>query len=158
MDGICQRSTKGVINLSSSPDRLCWSYDTISRVISAKKVYQQLMQNSSSTCEWWYSLWYWKAPPHVKVCCWLALENRLLTWDNLNRRGLMDPGLCLLCGFANENILHLFVSCSFCQFVWKVIGQVINVVSPWCSETLSSCFLKLCKNYPTRGTLPCFIL
>lgn len=148
---------KGAISLSSLPDSLCWSYDVVSGMISAKKAYAHLVENCSVKHKWWYQMWYWKAPPRVIVCCCLALEIRL-SWDNLNRRGMMGPRICLLCGSENESILHLFVSCSFCQSVWQVIGLVFNVVSPWSSDSLSSCFLSWHKNYPAWGTLPCYIL
>ena len=68
------------------------------------------------------------------------------------------PGISLLCGLENESILHLFVSCSFCQSLWQVIGLVFNVVSPWSSDSLSPCFLSWRKNYSAWGTLPCYIL
>ena len=66
---------KGAITLSISLDCICWSFNTVSGEISAKKAYQQLMENFYGRREWLYSLWKWKVPHRVKVCCWFALEN-----------------------------------------------------------------------------------
>ena len=49
----------------------------------------------------------------------LTWDNRILTWDNLQRRGFTGPGICPLCWSNEESVEHLF---SFC-WVWKSAAE-----------------------------------
>ena len=127
-------------------------------MISAKLAYQSLLSKDPTRSEWWYQIWDWKIPLQISICCWLALENCLLSWDNLIRRGISSLSICLLCGQNEESIFHLFVACSHCILVWKRIGLIINDNFPWSEDSLSTSFCCWCRKYPGWKTLPCFIL
>ena len=45
----------------------------------------------------------------------MALKNKLLTWDNLQKRGWIEPSICALCCADEDSVQHLFCSCA----VWK---------------------------------------
>jgi len=62
---------------------------------------------------WYTDLWQWKIPLKIKLFVWLLLEQKLLTWDNLVKRGFLGPSMCALCGVEGENAKHLFVDCVF---------------------------------------------
>ena len=135
-----------------------WSFDLVWGNISTKLAYLLLMDVVPERSEWWFQISKWKLPPRTVICCWLALENCLFSLDNLIRRGLIGPGIWLLCGQNEESILHLFVSCCLCKYVWKIVGLIINDKSTWSRDSLSSCFCFWPKKYPGWKTLPCFIL
>jgi hypothetical protein len=66
---------------------------------------------------WRKILWLWKCPLKIKLFVWLAAENKILTWENLQLRGHIGPGLCYLCKSNWEFVNHLFVDFPFTIFV-----------------------------------------
>jgi hypothetical protein len=61
---------------------------------------------------WWKTTWKWKALEKMKILFWLAMEQKLLTWDVLCRRGWVGPNNCALCFVQGETTPHLFFHCS----------------------------------------------
>jgi hypothetical protein len=49
------------------------------------------------------------------------LEQRILTWENLVKRGFLGPRKCVLCGKDEEIVLHLFVKCNFTKDIWTLV-------------------------------------
>ena len=76
---------KGTIILDEGFDALKWSYNRCSGGLTAKLAYQCLSEEIVSDRKWWHSIWSWKAPHKITIFCWLALENYLLSWDNLSK-------------------------------------------------------------------------
>jgi hypothetical protein len=62
-------------------------------------------------------VWRTHAPLKVKIMLWLAIENRILTWDNGMKRGWTGPSRCALCKDDSESVQHLFISCHYAQQV-----------------------------------------
>jgi hypothetical protein len=69
---------------------------------------------------WYTELWHWQLPLKVKLFTWLMLEQKILTWENLLKRGFVGPSKCVLCGLKEENVKHLFVECSFTKDIWYI--------------------------------------
>ncbi|OAY80269.1 hypothetical protein ACMD2_25137, partial [Ananas comosus] len=59
------------------------------------------------------TVWYSFAPPRVLFFMWLLHKDRILTLDNLRRRGWILTSRCELCLNAGEDIIHLFPQCSY---------------------------------------------
>lgn len=59
------------------------------------------------------SIWGIKALHRVMVFVWLMLRRRILTVDNLVRRGWHLPNRCCLCKRAEETMDHLFRDCNY---------------------------------------------
>jgi hypothetical protein len=78
-----------------------------------KNVYTTL----SNTLGWRKHLWKWNCPS--KLFIWLLLEDKILTWKNLQRRGWSGPGLCYMCRTKEDSYKHLFVSCPFTVLIWE---------------------------------------
>ena len=68
----------------------------------------------------WKQLWKVECPLKAKLTLWLTLNNKLLTWDNLQKRGWIGPSRCALCNSDEETVSHLFNLCSYAELVWKV--------------------------------------
>ena len=49
------------------------------------------------------------------------IENRIVTWDHLTKRGFVGPSRCALCGEEEETINHLMVICPVTKEVWKLL-------------------------------------
>jgi hypothetical protein len=47
------------------------------------------------------------------MLCWLMLEQKILTWEILTKRGIIGPSRCALCGEAEKTLNHLFVDYNF---------------------------------------------
>lgn len=62
-------------------------------------------------------IWKLRVPLKVKVFCWLVLRKRLLTADNLVKRGWVGDTACVLCGTDEETMDHLFTQCVFTRFL-----------------------------------------
>jgi zinc-binding in reverse transcriptase len=57
-------------------------------------------------------LWKLKLPLKVYCFLWLVVQNKILTTDNLSRKGWVGPLSCVFCQ-VNESVNHLFLSCPF---------------------------------------------
>nr|CAD1817778.1 unnamed protein product [Ananas comosus var. bracteatus] len=62
-------------------------------------------------------IWRLRIPLKVKVFYWLVLKKKILTMDNLVKRGWTGNTSCVLCGSEIETIDHLFTQCVFFRFL-----------------------------------------
>jgi hypothetical protein len=85
-------------------------------------------------------VWKWQIPLRIKLFSWLLFENKILTWDNLSKRGFCGPSRCVLCGEEEESINHLMVYCSFSKDVWEFILNVFQIQRVWGCGQLNECF------------------
>jgi hypothetical protein len=123
-------------------DELLWIGGDNSRSLTVKNTYLALLstQGLSRIGGWRQVVWKWDIQLKIKLFIWLAAENKILTWDNLQQRGWEGPSRCQLCKQDTENINHLFIHCSFTKSVWErlVTGQKFK--NCWEGNTLSNCF------------------
>ena len=49
---------------------------------------------------------------------WLLLRGRVLTWENIRKRGMKGPFKCALCSDMEETMEHLFHGCKWTCLVW----------------------------------------
>jgi len=61
----------------------------------------------------WKSIWKVKAPPRIAFFLWATALGRILTVDNLRRRGFQLINRCCLCKKDEETINHLLLHCEF---------------------------------------------
>jgi hypothetical protein len=80
---------------------------------------------------WWGLLWKSKAPTRCKISLWLALNNKLLNWDNYIKRGWCEPNCCILCKNDSESIDHLFIFCPYAAQVMKLIKEELDPKTSW---------------------------
>ncbi len=79
----------------------------------------------------WHShikkIWKFKIPLKIKIFLWLVLKNRILTKDNLFKRGWRKcDKLCQFCD-KEESIQHLFFECSVAKLIWNVMLCALNI-------------------------------
>ena len=63
------------------------------------------------------SIWKLKAPPRVVIFGWMALLKRILTMDNLRRKGVTVVNECQICLRDEESVDHLLLNSKTAQFV-----------------------------------------
>ena len=67
---------------------------------------------------------------------WCTMENKIPTWDYLQKRTFAGPGWCSLCKDNEENPNHLFLTCSFSKQVWKHSQTLSTTSFSWAGPTL----------------------
>lgn len=50
---------------------------------------------------------------------WTLLKGKILTTDNLKKKGYEGPSRYAMCQKSEENIQHLFVECPFARACWQ---------------------------------------
>jgi hypothetical protein len=58
----------------------------------------------------WRSIWGVKCPRRV-FFMWTMAWGRILTCDNLKKRGFVMAGWCCMCKDGDESVDHLFIHC-----------------------------------------------
>ncbi|KAF5206933.1 hypothetical protein FRX31_003481 [Thalictrum thalictroides] len=93
---------------------------------SVRSMYKELWRDRQSTDHevWPFAMevsWDKNLPLKIKFFIWTTLLGRILTNDNLIRRGKGVNPVCSECRMSNEDIPHLFLHCSRSLKVWKMI-------------------------------------
>jgi hypothetical protein len=96
-------------------------------------------------------------PTKDKTFSWLLIEDKLLTWNNLLKRGWQGPRLCLLCRGNEETVFHLFVQCPFTVSIWNKILNHFKLVFGWSGSTVLECFDYWMRRNYAYSSLPTFI-
>jgi hypothetical protein len=65
-------------------------------------------------------------PLKVKAFIWMIVNGRILTKNNLAKKGWKGSILCEFCG-GNENIIHLFFECSLARYNWSVACCALGI-------------------------------
>jgi hypothetical protein len=104
------------ILLQNHPDTLLWMGGDNSGILSVNNVYNAIATKfwSPRVFGWRRNFWKWECPLKIKLFTWLVVENKILSWKNLQKRGWVGPGICSLCKQSNESGKHIFIKCSFC--------------------------------------------
>ena len=81
---------------------------------------------------WWHVLWKFLAPRKNKLFMWLILKDRVLTWDQISKRGTKGPRVCCLCMMEEEETIgHLFYNCNHSKHVWKGLSKEFQMEMFW---------------------------
>ena len=109
----------GRIRLNSSPDTLVWDHNKNNGSATSKLVYDYIVQSSHPLVGSNLQALIWSGILPTKISCfiWLVLENKILTWDNLQRKGWIGPGIYALCNAEEDCVQHIFSLCS----VWNEV-------------------------------------
>lgn len=72
-------------------------------------------------------VWNFKVPLKIKVFIWLFVKNKILTKDNLYRRGWRKGDKkCQSCDLE-ETVQHLFFDCPMAKLIWHVVICALNI-------------------------------
>ena len=59
--------------------------------------------------------------PKVNIFFWLLLQDKILTLDNLAKKGQIIPNRCSLCKQDQEMVNHLFIHYPYSSMVWNLL-------------------------------------
>lgn len=104
------------------PDRFVWHYARTGRY-SVKTGYQLASRLChDQTLEFpgeWNRIWRIKLPPKVKDCLWRICINVLPTKVNLFIKHVVQDKACVFCGYCEETLWLLFVTCPYVIECWE---------------------------------------
>ena len=80
---------------------------------------------------WWKSLWKLKCPAKSKLFMWCVLENRVPTWDILQKRAFHGLGWCVLWKRDQESASHMFLTFPYTVEVWKECTALVGFPCQW---------------------------
>ena len=66
------------------------------------------------------------SPLKTILTFWLAMNNRLLTWENMRKQGFQGHSLCVLCKSNEEHSSHLFNYCPYVGYVWTTAAKTFT--------------------------------
>jgi hypothetical protein len=84
-------------------------------------------------------MWKINAPPRCNLTLWLALNNKLLTMENIIKRGWNGPNWCSLCKASSETISHMFIHCSYATQVFHSVKEKLQAKTDWNKPSLEEC-------------------
>lgn len=74
----------------------------------------------------WKKVWVSKHWPKVEYFLWLLSHRKILTWENLQKKGMYGPSRCYLCCVAIETIEHILNISSTIQTLWRRLEQLFR--------------------------------
>jgi len=118
-------------------DEIRWTGEDGTCIISTKNFYNalgaELWQKNDDIAK--RRIWSWGCPLKLKLFTWLLMEDKILTWNNLLKRGWQGPGYCYMCKGNEETTIHLFVHCPFTISIWCNFCTHLKVLGVWMGTT-----------------------
>lgn len=87
-----------------------------------------------------------RVPPKDKTFHWTLLKGKVLTAENLRKRGISGPSICCFCRAEEESSHHLFFLCPLAQSCWNQIIRPLEIGETF--DQLSSLQKNWVKCYP----------
>lgn len=108
---------------------------TKSGLFTVKSAYVGL-KNQPTFIVFIHRVWKMKVPPRMKVFGWLVYYKKILTAENLMKRGWNMPSMCVLCREKEESIKHLFSECTFSIQLYESLSRVMHLTTRRWKEIL----------------------
>ena len=106
-------------------DKLVWGLGR--KGIFYSKSFYHVLHTPKKICFSWKGIWGVKAPLRVAFFMWTVVWGRILTCDNLKKKGFMLAGWCCMCKSANETVDHLLLHCRMGRHLWNFVFQFVGV-------------------------------
>ncbi|CAL1374377.1 unnamed protein product [Linum trigynum] len=94
-------------------------------------------------------VWQPHVPSKVNAFLWLIMHRRILTHENLKRRGWSLASRCVLCEEAEESTNHLLCQCRYSSSIWCLLQQLFGFLGPF-----PDCFASIIHCWSPRSQLP----
>jgi len=91
-----------------------------------KTFYKALVCHEAASFPW-KGIWRVKAPKRVEFFVWTAALGKILTHDNLRRRGIVVVEWCVMCKKHGESVDHLLLHCDVARVVWSFFYRLFGV-------------------------------
>jgi mannosylglycoprotein endo-beta-mannosidase len=105
-------------------DQLSW-LGSANGVFSVKSMYHLFARRNSVALPW-RGVWRSRCPSRISFFVWEAMHGRILTIDNLRRRGVYMADWCFLCRGDGESVHHVLLHCSMARGLWSHVLSITN--------------------------------
>ena len=94
----------------------------------------------------------------MKISCfiWITLHNKVLSWENLQKRGWIGPGCRALCGRGEDSVQPLFISCTLWKNIIVLLSDVFQFLPTQFSDNLGS-FLSTWTSHFSKYSVICYL-
>jgi len=82
----------------------------------------------------WKNIWIQDSLPKINIFIWSLAQGKILTGENLMKRGFHCPFICPLCQNSQDTIQHLFWDYPFSTTFWNVAYGDLNHQIRWPSQ------------------------
>ncbi|KAJ3683329.1 hypothetical protein LUZ60_013556 [Juncus effusus] len=113
------------IILTDREDKLKWKWCK-KDVFTTKSAYQKLSTGVFTHSDL-KNIWKIKIPLRIQIFLWEQKQNRILTLDNLQKRGHHVANGCFLCRKDLETVLHISEGCDFVRCHWQLLRTAMNL-------------------------------
>ena len=124
MEGLLRKLHPLVLNRDVE-DVLSWMYSK-NDSFSVRSLYRSLTKASNDPFPW-SIIWRSWAPMRVSFFTWKASWNKILTIDQLKRRGWNMPNRCYLRKVEEETSDHLILFCKKASMLWSLVFSLFDV-------------------------------
>ena len=107
------------VSFRNGADHIRWSLKR-DGVFDIRSYYSAL-RGSQPVSFPWKAIWGVRVPRRVAFFTWSAVWGRILTADNLMRRGYHLAGRCYMCCCEGETICHLLLHCPKAMGMWNFV-------------------------------------
>ncbi|XP_058082428.1 uncharacterized protein LOC131230536 [Magnolia sinica] len=102
----------------SESDSIIWNLEK-SSIFSVRSLYNFLINSRSASIKYTpHFCWKYPVPPKLSAFTWLVCKKKILTIDNLRKRGMVLTNICLCCMRDEEYVNHLLLHCPFISEIW----------------------------------------
>jgi hypothetical protein len=148
---------KRKIAVSEDEDQLRWGRENGGEFNLKEAWYYIVDQDQEDPTQQWGKIWSNPQWPKIKMFEWLVLHNRILTWENLRKRGYIGPSRCHLCQAKEETTNHLLDECSYTTELWdwatgiyrqsnRIWGNISATINNWNESYNENEMVNLCWN------------
>ena len=110
------------VQLNDNSDRVRWRIGSSGK-FSVKDLYFHLRSGGVFPHIF---MWKLKVPLKVKVFMWLMIKDRILTRNNLTKRGWTGNTQCHFCA-TEETVDHLIFQCSLAKMIWQIVVCALDL-------------------------------
>nr|GEV96344.1 hypothetical protein [Tanacetum cinerariifolium] len=108
-------------------DKIVWIDNTGAERVFGTRIVWRDWNNYSAKMEWHPVIWYNMSIHRHTFVVWMALQNKLMTQENI-AKWKDDAGMkCSLCQCCMNSIEHLFFMCPFTNAVWREVQKMLNM-------------------------------
>jgi ribonuclease HI len=140
-------------------DTLVWTGVDNKGELSVKNTYEAIfsLKEIPTWSGWKKNIWKWPLPLKMILFFWLAWKNKILTWEQLQRKGWVGPSVCCLCNQREENLNHLFITCDFTRSAWAKCAHTLKFNHQWAGTSLNECMNNWLLNSQVSKRIPIII-
>lgn len=113
---------------TTTQDEALWKWTT-NGIFSVKSAYKAIKDEPTVATDI-PRIWATKAPPRFRVFAWLMIKNRILTVDNLRRKGFILVNRCYMCEKQEETVRHLLFECETARLIQTIMITAYQIRMP----------------------------